>query len=169
MHFRVQRLHAPAQHLRPSGQVGNVAHSDSRFAQQLGRAARGNNLDPARGQLPHKFRQAQPCRIHLPARVPQAQIPPKDENKTPIVCAEGEIGKRALCPGSIIEPSQQPCPSKTEGQDTQSSTTKAGPPVLDWSRGGRFISIWIRICRLIGPVAGDLLLRYARLDFTGRN
>ena len=57
MHFRVQRLHAPAQHLRPSGQVGNVAHGDSRFAQQLGRAAGGNDLDPARGQLPHKFRQ----------------------------------------------------------------------------------------------------------------
>ena len=50
VHFRVQRLHAPAQHFRPAGQVGNVAHGDARFAQQLGRAAGRNNFDLQRGE-----------------------------------------------------------------------------------------------------------------------
>ncbi len=55
VHFRVQRLHASAQHLRPAREIGNVAHRDSCFTQQLGGPARRENLDLPRGQPLRKF------------------------------------------------------------------------------------------------------------------
>ena len=58
VHFRVQRLHAPAEHFRPAGQLGHVAHGNSRFAQQLRGAAGGNNFDSQRRKLSRKFRHA---------------------------------------------------------------------------------------------------------------
>jgi hypothetical protein len=57
MHLGVQGFYAPTQHFRPSREVRNIAYADSGFAQQLGRAPGGNNLNPTRRQLPHKFRQ----------------------------------------------------------------------------------------------------------------
>src|SRR5467141_1900353 len=50
MHFRMERLDASAEHFRPAGEIGNVAHGDSRFAQQLGGSAGRKNLDLQRGQ-----------------------------------------------------------------------------------------------------------------------
>jgi len=45
----VQRLHASAQHFGPAREIGNIAHRDTRFSQQLRRSARRENLD-----LPHR-------------------------------------------------------------------------------------------------------------------
>ena len=53
--FRVQGLHASAQHLGPAGEIGNVPYRDSRFAQQLGGSAGGENLDLQRCQALGKF------------------------------------------------------------------------------------------------------------------
>src|SRR5260370_34548546 len=55
VHFGVQGLHASAQHLRPAGEIGNVAHRDSRFAQQLGGSASGENFDLQSRQALRKF------------------------------------------------------------------------------------------------------------------
>jgi hypothetical protein len=46
----MQRLHAASEHLRPAGEVGDVAHLDAGFAQQLGRAAGRKNLEAQRGE-----------------------------------------------------------------------------------------------------------------------
>ena len=58
MHLGVQRLHAPAEHFRPAGQLGHVAHGNSRVAQQLRGPAGGNDLDSQRRKLPREFRDA---------------------------------------------------------------------------------------------------------------
>ncbi len=55
MHFRVQRLHASAQHFRPAGEIGNIAHRYARFAQQFGGPARRENFDLQRGEPLRKF------------------------------------------------------------------------------------------------------------------
>src|ERR1700676_3856171 len=44
VHFGVQGLHAPAEHLWPAGEIGNVADGDASFAQELGCAASGKNF-----------------------------------------------------------------------------------------------------------------------------
>src|SRR6266852_2612443 len=43
--FRVQGLHASAQHLGPAGEIGNVAHRDPRFAKELGGPTSREDLD----------------------------------------------------------------------------------------------------------------------------
>ena len=58
VHFRMQRLHAPAQHFRPSGQFGHVAHGNARVAQQLRGAASRNNFNSQRRKFPREFRDA---------------------------------------------------------------------------------------------------------------
>src|SRR5580658_9818014 len=55
MNFRVQRLHAPAEYLRPARQLGNIAHGDSGIAQQPGRSARRHDLDFHRRKLACEF------------------------------------------------------------------------------------------------------------------
>ncbi len=57
VNFRMQRLHAPAQHFRPSGQFGHVAYGDSRIAQQPRRPSGRHNFNFQRSQLPRKFHQ----------------------------------------------------------------------------------------------------------------
>ena len=51
VHFGMQRLYAPSQHLGPSREVGDVAHGDAGVPQQLGRAARADNFDPQRSEF----------------------------------------------------------------------------------------------------------------------
>ena len=55
VHLRVQRFHAAAQHLRPAGQVRDVAYRDAGVAQQLRRASRRNNLHSRARQSLRKF------------------------------------------------------------------------------------------------------------------
>src|ERR1700730_2147025 len=44
VHFGVQRLHTATEHFGPTGEVGNILHCDARFAKQLGRPTRRENL-----------------------------------------------------------------------------------------------------------------------------
>ena len=55
VNFRVQRLHPPAQHLRPPGQLRHVAHRNRSFAQKPRRAAGRNDFDAKRGKHARKF------------------------------------------------------------------------------------------------------------------
>ena len=53
--FGMKRLHAAAEHFGPAGEIGNVAHRDSRFAQQLGGSSGRENVDLERGQALGEF------------------------------------------------------------------------------------------------------------------
>src|SRR5580704_10800500 len=55
VYFRVQRLHAAAEHFGPAGEIGNVANGDAGIAQKFGGAAGGNNFDAERTQLAREF------------------------------------------------------------------------------------------------------------------
>ncbi len=57
VNFRMQRLHAPAQHFRPVGELGNVAHGHAAFAQHPRRAAGGDDFNFCRGQALREFQQ----------------------------------------------------------------------------------------------------------------
>ena len=53
--FGVQGFHAAAEHFGPAGEIGNVAHGDAGFAQELGGSAGGENFDLQRGEPLGKF------------------------------------------------------------------------------------------------------------------
>jgi hypothetical protein len=55
VNFRMQRLHAPAEHLRPARKMGNVAHRHSGLAQQFRRSARRKNFNLQGRQPLRKF------------------------------------------------------------------------------------------------------------------
>src|ERR1700688_1663232 len=55
VNFRVQRLHATAEHFRPTGQVGYVAHRNCCFAQEPRRTPCRDNFDSERRELARKF------------------------------------------------------------------------------------------------------------------
>src|SRR4051794_387526 len=55
MHLWMQRFHAPTEHLRPAGEIGDIANGHLRIAQQLGGAAGGKNLDSQRRQAFRKL------------------------------------------------------------------------------------------------------------------
>ena len=44
MHFGMQRLDPPVEHLGKTGELGDVFHGNARVAQQLGGAAGGNQF-----------------------------------------------------------------------------------------------------------------------------
>ena len=56
MDLGVQRLHATPQHLRPAGQLGNVAHRHSGVTQELRGAARGNDFNTQRHERARELR-----------------------------------------------------------------------------------------------------------------
>jgi hypothetical protein len=56
MHLGMQSLYAPAQHLRPTREIGDVAYGQAGFAQQFGSAAGGKYFN-AQGSEPL-------CKIH---------------------------------------------------------------------------------------------------------
>ena len=45
MDFGMKRFHAPAEHFRPAGEIGNVAHRYSVFAQELRGSAGREDFD----------------------------------------------------------------------------------------------------------------------------
>ena len=58
MDLGMQRLDASAEHFRPAGEVGDIAHGQAGIAQQLGGAAGGNDLDLGGGQGAREFHDA---------------------------------------------------------------------------------------------------------------
>src|SRR4029077_635740 len=68
VHFRVQRLHAPAQHFGPTSKFGDILHCYAFVAQQFCRAAGRENLD-LQGREP-------PGQLHDPGLVEYAQQRP---------------------------------------------------------------------------------------------
>ena len=57
MDFGMQRLDAPIQHFRESGELGNIFHGDAGVAQQLGSASGRNQFDAESGELAGKIHQ----------------------------------------------------------------------------------------------------------------
>ena len=57
MHFGMQRLHPPIEHLGKAGEIGDIFDFDSRVAQQLGGAAGGDQLHAHACQLAGEIHQ----------------------------------------------------------------------------------------------------------------
>ena len=61
VHFGMQRLDPPVEHLGKAGELGNVLHADPGIAQQLRRAAGRNQFHAQAGKFAGKFHQ--PCLV----------------------------------------------------------------------------------------------------------
>src|SRR5580658_10244309 len=79
MHFRMQRLHPPAQHFRPPGQLRHIEHRHTTLAQQSRRAPSRNNLHSQRLQLPRKFHHSRLVK-HAHQRPPHARFSRHDSS-----------------------------------------------------------------------------------------
>ena len=62
VNLRMQRLHAAAEHLRPAGQVRDVAHRDAGLAQQFRRASRRDDLHSRARQRLRELHKTAFCR-----------------------------------------------------------------------------------------------------------
>src|SRR5258708_10582822 len=91
MHLGVQRFHAPAEHLRPSRELSNIAHGNAGIAQQLGGPTGGEDLDVQRGKPPGEFHDARLVK-HAEQRVLDSNNPSQAEKRS-IVCARERLRK----------------------------------------------------------------------------